>query len=97
MPFEPEGDLGKCCSCGENDAIIILMLDHKAPAHGGWGCAVCGVDGGAVAVLCEQCELEEKPLASICIGYPSENQRLPIAELTPESFTHDMRKHDETD
>lgn len=80
------------------------MLDLRIPVQhrslpGGWGCFQCGLPlEGAIAVLCDGC-LEKQgdnstPIRFACIGYPAQNQRIPIAELT-EAFEHDMNKHPE--
>jgi len=87
-------DLGTCCGCGGSINVRnIIMLDKRATVEGfGWGCFQCGLPmAGAVAVLCDACLGILEPKFA-CVGYPSENKRVPVEELT-EAFEHDMSKH----
>jgi hypothetical protein len=90
--------MGPCCICGADDAPIafVVMLDVKGqvPGHG-WGCLVCGLPhDGANAVVCADCaagyEKGELALRFACRGYPGEDGRVPIGEVT---IPHE---HDET-
>lgn len=94
--------LGKCCCCEqENDSVSnLITLEKKTlDTKGGWGCFVCGLPSmGAVAVLCDDC-LEkwmnkQFEIKFACLGYPGENRRIELVELT-EVFEHDMTKHPE--
>jgi hypothetical protein len=99
---EETPDLGSCCCCGKTGPSVrnVMMLKVKAPVAGrGWGCFVCGLPSdGAVAVLCDEC-LGDKPEGSqpdikfACIGYPQENQRVPLDQLT-EPFDHIISRHE---
>ena len=97
MTFEPS--LGTCCNCGcdgENVRnIVMLGLRSPEPGNGCWGCLVCDLpSAGAVAVLCDKCiEAGEAPQRA-CLGYPDQNRRIPLSELT-ERFQHDDSKHPE--
>jgi hypothetical protein len=86
-------DLGLCCTCGTAKATTIVMLNRRGPEPSvGWGCVVCDLPrDGAVAVVCKQCV--GKPLASVCAGYPEENRRVPIDQISSEPFDHDPSKH----
>jgi len=95
-----ESNLGSCCACGKTgkDVRAIVMLDKRGPKPGhGWGCAQCGLPmDGAVYVLCDACFNAKAEAKFVCVGYPKENVRIPIAEIT-EPFDHDMSKHPEAD
>jgi hypothetical protein len=94
-------DLGPCCICGGPHAVVIIMLERRGPIPGrGWGCVQCGLPcDGAVAVICERCEprwrINPASLAHCCRGWPASDGRVPIAELPPGVFDHDMTKHPE--
>lgn len=102
--MDDESSLGKCCICeAENRSVRNLITLHKKipdGEKGGWGCFTCGSPSrGAVAVLCDDCL--DKTMADetieikfACLGYPGENRRIEIKELT-EDFDHDMSKHPE--
>ena len=63
---------------------------------GCWGCAQCGLPmAGAVAVLCDRCIADQKDPVEACLGASTDNRRIPISELPPEPFGHDMTKHPE--
>lgn len=96
-------NLGKCCICEKEDDSVrnAITLDKKSPAGtvGGWGCFVCNLPSeGAVSVICDDCfenYVDKKTeLKFACLGYPGENKRIPIEELT-EDFHHDKTKHEE--
>jgi hypothetical protein len=93
---ETETDLGGCCACGKVDPTVrnVIMMDKRGPKAGeGWGCVQCGLPmDGAVYVLCDACFAEKHEPKYICVGYPKENVRIPITEIT-EPFEHDMTKH----
>jgi hypothetical protein len=97
-PDEPNADkvdLGPCCACeGIRDVRNVVMLDKKAPLPGrGWGCVVCGLPlDGAVAVLCDDCLENGREPQMACRGYPAEDGRVPIGELTG-SHEHDEALH----
>lgn len=94
----PVEDLGTCCACGcrapEWNVRNVIMLHRKSPTPGrGWGCAVCGLaSDGAVAVVCDACLEETKPVVFACTGYPGEDGRTPIGELTG-VHEHKMAAH----
>jgi hypothetical protein len=81
--------LGTCCICGGDRRVrTIIMLEVKGavPGHG-WGCFACNLPmDGASAVLCDQCargwQSGAVKLQWACAGYPGEDGRVPIAELT---------------
>ena len=73
------------------------MLDTKSPTPGtGWGCVVCELpaDGG-LAVLCDTCVDEERPLVEICKGFPALDGRVPYVDRPMEPHAHDLRFHPE--
>jgi len=83
-------DLGACCGCGRNDVPVgnIVMLDVKGqvPGHG-WGCVACHLPSdGASAVLCDDCikgfMAGRIKLQFACRGFPGQDGRVPIGELT---------------
>ena len=94
--------LGSCCCCGTTGRKVrnIIMLHLKSPMPGrGWGCVVFGLPSdGASAVLCDRClkayQKDNTKLRWACRGYPSEDGRIPIAELAG-AHDHDMSKHTE--
>lgn len=93
-------NLGTCCICGGAENVVnIIMLPFKAKTPGsGWGCFQCGLPmDGAVAVLCDDCIGKYEngtPIKYAVDGYPFENRRIPVEELT-EPFKHDLSKHPE--
>jgi hypothetical protein len=92
--------LGDCCAChGTRNVRNLVMHDKRAPVPGtGWGCVLCDLPmDGAVSVLCDDCaaidfETHEVYKYEVCVGYPKENRRQPLASLT-EPFGHDLRFH----
>lgn len=94
-------NLGSCCICtGTEHVKNLVMLPYKAKTPGyGWGCIECGLPwDGAVAVLCEDCIGKYQngaPIKYAVNGYPFDNVRIPVEELT-EPFYHDLSKHPET-
>lgn len=90
-----------CCCCGheKTPARNVGCLPRRAPVPGtGWGCVVCGLPSdGAIYLACDRCALEEREPRYVCKGYPSSGQRVPIGELGPEPFLHDMAQHDPGD
>lgn len=89
--------LGPCCVCGGTDDVnAIILLDRKSPTPDkGWSCMVCGVVGGAIAVVCDDCV--GRAVIQVCVGYPSEGKRIGLAEYPVEPFSHDVSKHDQDD
>jgi hypothetical protein len=92
--------LGRCCACeGEDETVRnIIMLDRRSPEPGigCWGCLQCGLPtAGAVAVVCDHCLETKAEILFACLGAPADNRRIPIGELPPEPFDHDMSKHPE--
>jgi len=92
---------GICCNCGEikPDVRNFVQIEKRAPEPGkGWGCLVCHVPAdGAMAVLCDTCMeqvIDGAAIQYVCAGYPGENKRVPMSEVT-ERFGHDMRYHPE--
>jgi hypothetical protein len=50
---------------------------------------------GAIAVLCERCAEEVKPIRFVCRGYPATDGRIPIEGFRNEPFRHDKAAHRE--
>lgn len=91
----PGESLGNCCACGREDGVRnIHMLPRLAPIPGrGWGCVVCGLPlDGAIAVVCDPCHEERRPLLFACFGYPAANDRVPIEDLAGK-HEHRMELH----
>ena len=90
-------DLGACCICGGTDdvhAIIMLEVKNQVPGHG-WGCFTCKLPAdGAFAVLCDACcvawQASQVRLPWACRGYPGQDGRVPIGELTA-PHQHDLK------
>ena|ERR1700733_8937621 len=82
-------DLGPCCICESNakaGAMVMLEVKNTIPGHG-WGCVVCNLPAdGASAVLCDDCATKwqagEAKLRFACCGYPADEGRVPIGQLT---------------
>lgn len=92
----PDYDFGPCCCCGGTVGVRnIIMLPRRAPIPGtGWGCVGCGLPSdGASYVCCDRCLDAEVPPAFACKGYLNGGERVPIEELDPTPFEHDMSKH----
>jgi hypothetical protein len=77
--------------------INVMMLHRRGPVPGkGWGCVACGLPAdGAVAVLCDACteryqKDETVELRFVCWGYATSGLRVPIDQLPPGEFDHDM-------
>lgn len=88
-------DLGPCCACGKVDKSVrnIIMFHKKAlNPEGGWGCVICGIWGGAVSVVCDECLEKKAEIKFVCDGYPKDKKRVPIDQLT-EPFDHDFSRH----
>jgi hypothetical protein len=86
---------GACCACGGTTNVRNgLMLEQKCPTPSrGWGCVVCHLPSdGAVALVCDACLHENRPLKFACTGYPAVDGRTPIEQLTG-THQHDMRFH----
>jgi len=95
-----DDSLGPCCLCETTTAVHrIILLDVKCqvPGHG-WGCFVRGLPpDGASAVLCDHCVerwQQGTALRFACRGYPGQDGRVPIIELT-EPHEHDLKGHPE--
>lgn len=92
-------DLGPCCACGESDPTVrnIVAMHRRAPVPGtGWGCFQCGLPmDGASYVLCDRCLAANAPPRFVIDGYLAKKKRLPIENLSPEPFVHNMRFHPE--
>lgn len=92
-------DLGTCCACGKAgpEVINVVMLSRRCLTPGkGWGCLQCGLPmDGATAVLCTPCLESQAEIKWACDGYPKDNVRVPLAELDPTPFDHDLSKHPE--
>lgn len=91
--------LGPCCVCGTTAGVnVVLLLAQKSPTPGtGWGCLQCGLaSDGAIAVACEPCRTQvEAGVAKVqyvCAAYPSQEGRVPIAQVTG-THEHDLSKH----
>jgi hypothetical protein len=92
---EEKTDLGPCCACGKEDETVrnFILLNLKGThSDQGWGCVVCGVWGGAVAVICDDCLEKKAEIKFACDGFPVDKKRIPIEQLT-EFFDHDRRLH----
>jgi hypothetical protein len=92
-------DLGPCCICETTQGVsAIVMLGRRCavPGHG-WGCFVCGLPpDGAYAVLCDPCVdtwQGDGALRFACRGYPAQDGRIPISELSSEPFEHNEARH----
>ena len=99
-----EGSFGSCCECGREGPSVrnVVMLNRRGPEPGrGWGCVLCGSPpDGALAVLCDECFEKQRQgtgpangPTNACVGYPSENRRIPVAQLPEGNFQHDYKKH----
>lgn len=103
--------LGSCCICERIDPTVrtIITLPKRSPSPGkGWGCLACGLPtDGALAVICDVCAgpVDEvgcnldstvpERLRFACRGYPGADGRVPIGELDPTPFVHDLSFHRE--
>jgi hypothetical protein len=93
---EPTLNLGPCCICGENApiaGIVMLSVKNQAPGRG-WGCVICDLPAdGAYAVICRSCqpgyERGDVKLQFACRGWPGEDGRVPVGDLT-EPHGHDL-------
>jgi hypothetical protein len=90
--------LGTCCACTSMPAETIMMLNRRGPVGDhGWGCVVCGISGGAVAVLCEACAQAvatgHTTVGLVVKGYPKEDVRVPLDELPLGWFGHNPAAH----
>jgi hypothetical protein len=89
-------ELGTCCACeGIGYVRTIIILDKRSPEPGGgcWECLKCGLPmAGAIAVLCDFCKATGDLPRFACLGFPAENRRIPIEQLT-ETFAHDLANH----
>lgn len=93
-------DLGTCCACGgEENVRNLIAMPQRAPVEGtGWGCMVCSLSSdGASAVICDRCLEEGMEIKQVINGYPTDKQRMAIADLKYVPFEHDMTKHHEED
>lgn len=92
----PDHDFGPCCACQTPGPTVrnIMMLHKRAPQPGtGWGCLVCGLPSdGAVAVVCDACLEERRPLREACDGHAMKHGRISIGDLSG-VFEHDLAKH----
>jgi len=89
-------DLGPCCACGRHDDTVrnIALLDRRAPVPGtGWGCLSCGLPpNGALALLCDECLSQNRPLIFAVRGFLADRQRILLSELR-DPYLHDEAKH----
>lgn len=99
------GTKGPCCLCGKRGRLVrnIVMLAFKAgfTGPGTWGCVVCGIEGGAVAAICDPCAVQMADSAREFVQVlrfilgPSMT-RVPLpAEFVP--IQHIREKHPEED
>jgi hypothetical protein len=102
--FQPHShvEIGDCCHCLRNclevgTIVNLIFLKQRAPVAGtGWGCQTCGIpEDGAMAVLCEECHKESKPILYACMGLVTDNNRVPIESLSKEPFGHNLQSHPE--
>ncbi len=97
--MEDDIDLGPCCACGGGENVRnMMMLSLKAPVPGtGWGCVVCHLPSdGAMAVVCDKCLEEHKPLVWAVSGWATNKQRILYSELSGE-HRHNMSFHEHDD
>jgi hypothetical protein len=94
---DEQPSLGSCCACGTLENVRNITLGRRGPTPGrGWGCVICGLAAdGAIAVLCERCAEEVKPIRFVCRGYPATDERIPIEGFRNEPFRHDKAAHRE--
>ncbi len=95
MTDDEKIDFGPCCACGkEDESVRNIMMFHKKALNpeGGWGCVICGVRGGAVAIICDECLEKNAEIKFVCDGYPKNGKIIAIDQLT-EPFDHDWSKH----
>jgi hypothetical protein len=87
---------GPCCACGGKKRVRnIVSLARRAPVPGtGWGCVVCGLEAdGALAIICDECAKNVRPIKQVAYGYLAEGRRMSIDLLSSETFEH--RDHEE--
>jgi hypothetical protein len=95
-PANATPNLGPCCGCGASEGVrSVMMLDRRGPTPGrGWGCLVCNLPAdGAIAVLCDRCVVEDKPIRFVCRGYSATDGRIPVEGFRNEPFHHDEAAH----
>ncbi len=91
-----KSEFGPCCCCGGGKRVRnIVMLSQRAPVPGtGWGCVQCGLpNDGASYVCCDQCLEDSREPTHACKGYLSKGERIPVEDLDPTPFEHDMSRH----
>lgn len=88
--------IGPCCACRRTDVELrnLVMLHVRAPVLGtGWGCVVCGLPSdGALAIVCDACLEEDRPIVDAIEGYATKGQRVPRDTLTV-PFEHKLIPH----
>lgn len=92
---------GKCCGCEKVTLLVgIEFLPLRAPVPGtGWGCVVCDLPSdGAIAVFCGVCcDARDRgaflPTRFACVGSINTGGRVPVADLGPDLFYHDLSRH----
>ncbi len=93
----PEIDFGSCCCCErENKPRNLISIPVKGPVPGkGWGCYVCGLPcDGAIAVVCDECLAEQRPIKWVIYGWAAGGERV-LLSTCAEPFGHDLRFHGE--
>ena len=75
--------IGPCCVCGRHGSHPSLcpILRRLPEGKKGWRCIECGVERGALAVLCRDCTKKE-PI-QVCEEDPAAEARLPAMTLAP--------------
>lgn len=90
--------VAKCCACGEVKVLRnILTIERRAPEIGtGWGCVQCGLpQDGAVAIVCDDCLNADTPVFLVCLGHAMGQERIPLRDLSPKPFSHNLALHPE--
>jgi len=89
---------GPCCACEQEDGRVrnVLFLPKKGLVPGsGWGCLTCRLPtDGALAVLCDACLAQKKPIRFAVSSRADKKGRVPIEELQGE-YKHNLLLHGE--
>ena len=77
------GFVGPCCACRRRDSHLELreVLRRLPEGKKGWRCIECGVEQGALAVLCRDCT--EKVPIWVCEEDPAAEARRLATTLEP--------------
>jgi hypothetical protein len=89
---------GSCCACEREDESVrnVVALSVKAPMpNTGWGCMVCGLPlNGALAVVCDTCMEEKRPIVWVIYGMALSGERV-LRSTCTEPFEHNLQYHPE--